>query len=96
MTANCERAYFYRGMLHKRMDNATAAVKDFKQASELNPRNLDALREVRLYAMRKDKPGHTSSPGGNSGSIPPRNTAAPKGPSKSDTGGGLFGKLFKK
>lgn len=93
MNANCERAYFYRGMLHKRMDNTIAAVKDFKQASELNPRNLDALREVRLYAMRKDKPGTSTTA---SGSIPPRNSSAPKaGPTK-DTGGGLFGKLFKK
>ncbi len=92
MNARCERAYFYRGMLHKKMDNVSAAVKDFREASDLNPRNTDALREVRLYAMRKDKPAGSSS-----GSIPPRNTSAPKaGPNKGDTGGGLFGKLFKK
>jgi curved DNA-binding protein CbpA len=83
MNANCERAYFYRGMLHKRMDNTLAAVKDFKQAADLNPRNLDALREVRLYAMRKDPAGSGKG-----------NSMAPgKG---GDTGGGLFGKLFKK
>ena len=91
MNANCERAYWYRGLLHKKMDNTVAAIKDFKEAADLNPRNLDALREVRLYAMRKDKPG-SSSPG----SIPPRNSSPPKAGSKSDTGGGLFGKLFKK
>ncbi len=94
MNPRCERAYFYRGLLHKRMDNVNAAVKDFREAAELNPRNTDALREVRLYAMRKDKPGANNSSG--SGSIPPRNSSVPKAPNKADSGGGLFGKLFKK
>lgn len=48
----CERAYFYRAMLLKRLGQESAAVKDFKKAMELNPRNVDATREVRLYNMR--------------------------------------------
>ncbi len=49
----CERAYFYRGMLHKRLGNMQSAVRDFREAAELNPRNIDAVREVRLYGMRR-------------------------------------------
>lgn len=52
MNANCERAHFYRGMLHKRNDNMKQAIKDFKRAVELNAHNLDAAREIRLYSMR--------------------------------------------
>jgi tetratricopeptide (TPR) repeat protein len=52
MSPNCERAYFYRGMLLKKVDNFNAAVKDFRKAAELNPRNTDAMREVRLHTMR--------------------------------------------
>ncbi len=53
MNERCERAYFYRGMLHKRVGNLPAAVRDFRQAAELNPRNIDAVREVRLHGMRR-------------------------------------------
>jgi curved DNA-binding protein CbpA len=89
-----ERAYFYRGMLYKRLGNVHAAAKDFRQAADLNPRNVDALREVRLFEMRKG-----------SGSIPPPpaekapNSARPGSQSQRPppvAGGGIFGKLFKK
>ena len=53
MNGNCERAHFYRGMLHKRTENPKQALKDFKRAVELNPHNLDAAREIRLYGMRQ-------------------------------------------
>jgi curved DNA-binding protein CbpA len=80
----CERAYFYRGMLYKRIDEPGAAIKDFREASELNPRNVDAQREVRLHNMRKtgDKAGKSIPPGA-------------RGAATKDAGG-LFGKLFKK
>ena len=48
----CERAFFYRAMLLKRLGQEPAAMKDFKRAMELNPRNVDATRELRLYNMR--------------------------------------------
>lgn len=91
-----ERAYFYRGMLYKRLANHHAAARDFRRAAELNPRNLDAVREVRLFEMRRSR-----------GSIPPaqldekgRQSNPPGSPSQRPSAptrdGGLFGKLFKK
>lgn len=52
LNANCERAYYFRGMLHKRTDDLKLAMKDLKRAVELNPHNLDAAREIRLHSMR--------------------------------------------
>jgi hypothetical protein len=80
---NCERAYFFRGMLYKRADENSKALKDFKKAAELNPRNLDAMREVRLFNMR----GLQSKPP----APPPKPQEA-----AAEKIGGLFGKLFKK
>jgi Tfp pilus assembly protein PilF len=80
----CERAYFYRGMLHKRLGDTHAAVRDFRRAAEMNPRNLDAVREVRLHMMRREK-GSIPPPARKDGSGPP--------PEKS---GGIFSGLFKK
>jgi curved DNA-binding protein CbpA len=107
-----ERAYFYRGLLYKRLNDVHRAASDFRKASELNPRNIDAVREVRLFEMRKSR-----------GSIPPpapeekksERTTGPRRalsnpPGRPGTGakkdgkekdsdpslGGLFGKLFKK
>lgn len=48
-----ERALFYRGTLLKRSGRTEKAIRDFRLAAELNPRNLDAQREVRIYEMRK-------------------------------------------
>jgi hypothetical protein len=82
-------------MLHKRLGNLHGAAKDFRQAADLNPRNVDALREVRLFEMRKG-----------TGSIPPppveerRPSTKPgqsqRPPPVAPGGGGLLGKLFKK
>ena len=87
MNANSERAYFWRGMLFKRIDETSKAIKDFKKASELNPRNLDALREVRLHNIRG---GQSKPPPGGGGGRPSGKPPQP------ETLGGLFGKLFKK
>ncbi len=87
---NCERAYFYRAMLYKRNDELKKAVHDFRRVADMNPRNLDAAREVRLYQMR----GGSKAPpalGGSGGTSPSR-----KPPPQPETLGGLFGKLFKK
>ena len=48
-----ERAIYYRGVLLKRGGHLDRALRDFKQAVELNPKNIDAVREVRLNDMRK-------------------------------------------
>jgi tetratricopeptide (TPR) repeat protein len=52
---SCERAWFYRALLRKRLDLVEEAAADFARAAELDPRNLDAAREVRLHEMRKAK-----------------------------------------
>jgi tetratricopeptide (TPR) repeat protein len=104
---NCERALFYRGLLHKKMQDHTNAARDFRKAVELNPRNIDAAREVRLYAMRRGKssapppaanrsgqpPRTSGQPPRTSGRPGQRSAMAPKAPEESK---GLFGKLFKK
>lgn len=72
---NFERALFYRGVLYQRAGQTEKAFKDFSKSLELNPRNIDAAREVRLYKLRNEKPEE-----------------APQ----SKSGGGLFGKLFKR
>jgi hypothetical protein len=95
--ANSERAYFYRGLLYKRIDDSAKALKDFKKSAELNPRNLDAIREVRLHNMRG---GATNKPGAGApaGKNPPGGPRGqPNKPAPQPEGiGGLIGKLFKK
>jgi tetratricopeptide (TPR) repeat protein len=81
LSDRCERAFFWRGMLHKRLGKNGMALRDFKRVVEINPRNIDAAREVRLYQMRGGAPGDETS-------------AAPKG---QDAGkAGLLGRFFKK
>lgn len=61
-----ERVYFYRGQLKKRLDRTKEAMADFARAAELNPHNVEAIREVRLYKMRQEKaaagPAESESP----------------------------------
>jgi curved DNA-binding protein CbpA len=76
-----ERAIYYRGVLLKRSGRHDKAMRDFKKAVELNPKNIDAVREVRLHDMRRRTqaaaPKPKPDPGGGDG-------------------GGLFGKFFKR
>jgi tetratricopeptide (TPR) repeat protein len=88
MNPNCHRAFFWRGMLYKRIDEPRKAVHDFRKVAELDPRNLDAQREVRLYAMR----GGTKPPP----AAGPTPSVRPSKPAQNEGLGGLFGKLFKK
>ena len=62
-----ERALFYRGMLLKRAGFHERAIRDFKLAAVLNPKNLDAVREVRLFDMRKRTSGNEPPQGGGGG-----------------------------
>jgi hypothetical protein len=75
-------------MLYKRLRRDDKAVRDFRRAFELNPRNIDAQREVRIFEMRR-------------GSIPSPGAAKKTGKDEKKTGkedekNGLFGRLFKK
>jgi len=47
-----ERALFYRGCLAKKLGKAETAYRDFARIVHLNPKNVEAMREVRLYEMR--------------------------------------------
>jgi Tfp pilus assembly protein PilF len=86
MSSRCERAFYWRGMLYKRLGKAELAAKDFKRVADLNPRNIDAAREVRLHTMR-----------GSRGSTPPPPKASPPRQKPEDPAkGGLLGRLFKK
>jgi curved DNA-binding protein CbpA len=60
-----ERAHHYYGIVLKRMRRDNEALRHFRQAVELNPRNLEAAREVRLASMRRDSkaPGPTTGSG---------------------------------
>lgn len=80
-----ERARFTRAQIYKRLNRMDVAVRDFRWVAEQNPKNLDAVREVRLYNMRRG--GSASSPD----SRPPHSTDKPV-----EKSAGLFGKLFKR
>jgi curved DNA-binding protein CbpA len=107
----CELAYFCRANLKKRIGRIESAMVDFKNAYELNPKNLDAAREVRLFEMRRAKMSdqrrstpsarRSTPPTGNRSNPPPRNSPPPKKPSGAPPkkeGGVLsgIGKLFKR
>jgi tetratricopeptide (TPR) repeat protein len=107
----CELAYFCRATLKKRIGRIEAAIVDFRNAYELNPKNLDAAREVRLYEMRRAKTSEqrrttpsarrSTPPTGQRSSPPPRTSPPPKkpsGPPAKKEGGVLsgIGKLFKR
>ncbi len=49
-----ERAHYYKGAVLKRLQRNDEALTHFRSAAEINPRNLEAMREVRLAEMRKD------------------------------------------
>ncbi len=94
----CERAYIARAQLRRRLGQVDSAMADFRHIAELNPKNVDAVREVRLYEMRNprrspsrgsDKP----SPGVSRRPKPP-NSSGPEGKRSGVFAG--FQKLFKR
>jgi hypothetical protein len=88
MSAHCEKGFFWRGMLYKRLGKTELATRDFKKAAELNPRNIDAVREVRLHTMRAGGSGVIAQEKRERDSSPP--------PPKAGEKPGLLGRLFKK
>jgi hypothetical protein len=84
-------------MLYKRIGKNDAALKDFKLVTEVNPRNIDAARELRLHHMRgggggtssrSTPPSRTSTRPGQGSGPPPKDQDAAKP--------GLLNRLFKK
>jgi curved DNA-binding protein CbpA len=54
--ATCDRALYAAGLLARLEDDDAAAERQLRAAVKLNPRNADALRELRLLeARRADK-----------------------------------------
>lgn len=51
----CERAHYYRGVVHKRLGSAAAAFRDFTRVTQINPKHVDAQREIRIFEMRARK-----------------------------------------
>lgn len=88
------KARYYRGQLLKRSQRPREAIKDFRFVVELNPKHLDAVRELRLYEMRRH-----STPPHKSGSKPPSTRASSPGRRASkppEKPNGLFGRFFKR
>jgi CheY-like chemotaxis protein/tetratricopeptide (TPR) repeat protein len=55
MNANLADAHYYLGMIHKVEKNEAAAKKSFLKSTRIDPKHVDANRELRLIAMRDEK-----------------------------------------
>jgi hypothetical protein len=81
LNAKHDRAHLWKGMILARAERTREAEECFRRAAELNPKNIEAQRMVRLADMRKkDEPSTPSTPA--SGPSPKRDS--------------LFDKLFTK
>ena len=54
-------AHFVKATFHKRLGDHARALIHFKKVADLDPRNLEAVREVRIANMRKAR-GRSSAP----------------------------------
>lgn len=80
LSPNHERALMAKARIYDRRGNRAGAVRLFEKVVAINPKNVDAQRQVRLAKMRgQDSGAHTAA----------KDSDRPK---KSE--GGLFGKLF--
>ena len=104
-----ERGYHWRALLYRRLKQESLAIKDFRAAASLNPHNIEAAREVRIFDMRKrSTPGYGQQPDPRiatpSTTPPPGQTGFPIGhrerPDESaerkKTISGLFNKILKR
>lgn len=55
-----DKAHYWLGLVLKRENKSGKALEHFRIAAEANPRNLEAVREVRIASMRKDEPAQKS------------------------------------
>jgi tetratricopeptide (TPR) repeat protein len=53
---NNPRIRYYRGQVFKRVGRMEDALRDFRFSARQDPQNLDAVRELRLHAMRSQPP----------------------------------------
>jgi hypothetical protein len=82
-----EKANLLKAQILRRMGKSNEAQEYFRKVAEINPRNIDAMREVRVATMRSGGVAPTKSGG------KPRQK--PKRPDSTGVGG-LLGKIFKK
>lgn len=75
-----DRSHYRRGMILRRAGREAEAIAALERAAELNPKNVEAVREVRIARMRGSKTSSSQRPPAN-----------PK-----DSGGGILSKLFGK
>lgn len=61
-----DKSQYYKGMILKRQGKTALALAHFTRAAELNKKNIEAVREVRLADMRSDAP---AGPSGSSESL---------------------------
>jgi tetratricopeptide (TPR) repeat protein len=82
-----ETIRFRRAQLLSRLGYADEAQREYQLIVELNPRHVDAMREIRLWELRR----HSKRPGSGQYSAPlgPRVSERPQPP-------GIFGRLFRK
>lgn len=101
----CERAFYAKGMFLKKLGDPFGAEEMFSKAVQLNSKNLDAVRELRVLSMRnaKDpKKGARSAQAivdrsaSGRGPAPRKRSTKPPPPSAGETVQQLFGKLFGK
>jgi tetratricopeptide (TPR) repeat protein len=77
-----EKANMLKAQVLRRMGRGDEALEYFEKVAELNPRNVEAVREVRVATMRSHQAGPAKGKG--------------KGKGKKEEPTGLFGKLFSK
>ena len=82
-----ETIRFRRAQLLSRLGYADEAQREYQLIVELNPRHVDAMREIRLWELRR----HSKRPrsGQYSATLGPRVSERPQAP-------GIFGRLFRK
>ena len=54
---NLDKGFYFLGCIFKARNELSQAENAFKKAVSVNPNNVDAQRELRLFSMRKDKGG---------------------------------------
>jgi curved DNA-binding protein CbpA len=50
-----EKAHTYKADLYKRMGRHNEALREYKKVAQINPKNVEAAREVRIAQMREEK-----------------------------------------
>lgn len=88
---NFDKGFYFLGCIFKARNEHTQAENAFKKAVGINPNNIEAQRELRLIAMRREKAGPEAAKPASG--RPEARGADPKAAEKKS--GGLFG-FFKK